>query len=166
MYSLIAIISSRPGPGPRVRLDRGPRLYRCLFCINTIKIISFTLGINSIHFNYQIRKIVSVLRDACIKYLGVLLNAKLHFHCHIAYAYLQALRKLGRFLYTTYNFFLDSLIVVCKFLIWSKREAVQGLNCEFLKAKYKFVFTVKINYFLDNNLVRLQITILITDTRF
>jgi hypothetical protein len=58
-----------------------------------------------------------------IKDVGVMLDRKLHFHCHVDFLYSQARRTLGFNHYSTYNFSsLDSLIVLCNALIRSKQE--------------------------------------------
>jgi hypothetical protein len=64
-----------------------------------------------------------ILRVECIKDLGVVLDSKLYFHCHVDFVYSQALRTLGLIRFITYNlFFLDSLVVLYIALIRSKLE--------------------------------------------
>jgi hypothetical protein len=90
------------------------------FNIQETKIISFTRKTNSIHFKYFV-KYVLILRAECIKDLGVMLDSKLYFHCHVDIVYSQALRTLGFIRFITYNFSpLDSLVVLYNALIRSK----------------------------------------------
>jgi hypothetical protein len=58
-----------------------------------------------------------------IKDLGVMLDIKLYFHCHVDFVYSQALRTLGLINFITYNFSsLDSLVLLYIALIRSKLE--------------------------------------------
>jgi hypothetical protein len=80
--------------------------------IQKTKIISFTRKTNSINFNYYIGDAL-ILRSHCINDLGVMLDSKLYFHCHVDLVYSQALRTLGLIRFITYNFSsLDSLVVL------------------------------------------------------
>jgi hypothetical protein len=90
--------------------------------IQKTKIISFTRKTNSIHFKYFVKDVL-ILRAECIKDLGVMLDSKLYFHCHVDFVYSQALRTLGLIRFITYNFSsLDSLVVLYIALIRSKLE--------------------------------------------
>jgi hypothetical protein len=92
--------------------------------LNILKtnIISFTCKTDSLHFNYYVKD-VFILRSDCIKDLGVMLDSKLYFHCHVDFVYSQALRTLGLIRYITYNFSsIDSLVVLYIALIRSKIE--------------------------------------------
>jgi hypothetical protein len=92
--------------------------------ISTLKIniISYTCKTNSIHFNYYVDSLLIVPTD-CVKDLGVMLNSKLHFHCHIDYLYSRALKLLGLIRYITYNFSsLDCLKVLYTALVRSNLE--------------------------------------------
>jgi hypothetical protein len=73
--------------------------------INTLKtnIISFTRKTNSIYFNYYVDNLLIVWTD-CVKYLGVMLDSKLHFHHHIDNLYSRALKLIGLIRFITYNF--------------------------------------------------------------
>jgi hypothetical protein len=61
--------------------------------IQKSKIISFTRKTNSIYFNYYVKDVL-ISRTDCIKDLGVTLESKLYFHCHVDFVYFQTL-KLG-----------------------------------------------------------------------
>jgi hypothetical protein len=77
---------------------------------------------NSIHFKYFVKDVL-ILRAECIKDLGVMVDSKLYFHCHVDFVYSQALRTLGLIRCITYNFSsLDSLVVLHIALIRSKLE--------------------------------------------
>jgi hypothetical protein len=92
------------------------------FNIQKTKIIFFTLKTNNIHFKYFVKDVL-ILRAECIKDLGVMLDSKLYFHCHIDFVYSQALRALGLTRFITYNLSsLDSLVVLYIALIRSKLE--------------------------------------------
>jgi hypothetical protein len=68
-------------------------------------------------------KDVLILRAECIKNLGVMVDSKLHFYCHVNFVYSQALRTLGLIRFIAYNFSsLDSLVVLYIALIRSKLE--------------------------------------------
>jgi hypothetical protein len=51
--------------------------------IQKTKIISFTCKTNSIHFKYFVKDVL-ILRAECIKDLGVIIDSKLYFQCHVA----------------------------------------------------------------------------------
>jgi hypothetical protein len=90
--------------------------------IQKTKIISFTRKINSIHSKYVVKGVL-ILRAECIKDLGVMVNSKLYFHCHVDFVYSQALGTLGLIRFITYNFSsLDSLVILYIALIRSKLE--------------------------------------------
>jgi len=90
--------------------------------IHKTNIISFTRKTNCVHFNYCVSNVL-ILRSDCIKDLGVMLDSKLYFHCHVDFVYSQALRTLGLIRYITYNFSsLDCLVVLYNALIRSKLE--------------------------------------------
>jgi hypothetical protein len=90
--------------------------------IQKTKIISFTHKTNSVHFKHFVKDVL-ILRAECIKDLGVMLDSKLYFHCHVDFVYSQALRILGLVRFITYNFSsLDSLVVLYIALIRSKPE--------------------------------------------
>jgi hypothetical protein len=92
--------------------------------IQKTKIISLTHKTNRINFK-QFVKDALILRVECIKDLGVMLDSKLYFHCHVDFVYSQALRTLGLIRFITYNFSsLDSLVVLYIALIRSKLEYV------------------------------------------
>jgi hypothetical protein len=58
-----------------------------------------------------------------IKDLGVMLDSKLYFHCHVDFVCSQALRTLGLTRFITCNFSsLNSLVVLCIVLMRSKLE--------------------------------------------
>jgi hypothetical protein len=63
--------------------------------LNTLKtkIIFFTCKTNSTYFNYYVHNVL-ILRSDCIKDLGVTLNSKPNFHCHVDSVYPQALTAL------------------------------------------------------------------------
>jgi hypothetical protein len=51
-----------------------------------------------------------------MKYLGVMLDSKLYFHCHVDFVYSQTLRALGLIRYIVNNVSsLDNLIVYIYF---------------------------------------------------
>jgi hypothetical protein len=86
------------------------------------KIVSFTRKTDCIHFNYYVKDVL-ILRSDCMKDLGVSLDSKLYFHCHVDFVYSQALRTLGIIRFITYNFSsLVSLVVLYIALIRSKLE--------------------------------------------
>jgi hypothetical protein len=90
--------------------------------IQKTKIISFTRKTNSINFKYFVKDVL-ILPAECIKDLGVLVDSKLYFHCHIDFVYSQAVRTLGLIRFITYNFSpLCSLVVLYIALIRSKLE--------------------------------------------
>jgi hypothetical protein len=90
--------------------------------IQKTKIISFTRKTNSIHFKYFVKDVL-ILRAECIKDLGLMVDSKLYFHCHVDFVYSQALRTLGLIRFVAYNFSsLDSLVVFYIALIRSKLE--------------------------------------------
>jgi hypothetical protein len=90
--------------------------------IQKTKIICFTRKTNSIHFKYFVKDVL-ILRAECIKDLGVMVDSKLYFHCHVDFVYSQALRALGFIRFITYNFSsLDSLVVLYIALIRFKLE--------------------------------------------
>jgi hypothetical protein len=63
------------------------------------------------------------LRAERVKGLGIVLDSKLYFRCHVDFVYSQALRTLGLIHCITYNFSsLDSLVVLYIGLIRSKLE--------------------------------------------
>jgi hypothetical protein len=63
------------------------------------------------------------LRAECAKDLGVMVDSKLYFHCHVDFVYSQAQRTLGLIRFVTYIFSsLDSLVVLYVALIRSKLE--------------------------------------------
>jgi hypothetical protein len=64
--------------------------------IQKTKIISFTRKTNSIHFKYSVKDVL-ILRAECIKDLGVIVDSKLYFHCHVDFVCSKALR--------TYSFY-------------------------------------------------------------
>jgi hypothetical protein len=68
--------------------------------IHRIERICFTCKANGIHFHYDVRD-VSILRTDCIKDLGVMLESKLYFLCHVDFVYSQALRTLRVICYIT-----------------------------------------------------------------
>lgn len=73
-------------------------------------------------FNYYINY-VSVLRTNCNEDLGVVLDRKLHFHCHVDCVHSQALRTLGVIRYITYNLsYLDSPVDVYNVLVRSELQ--------------------------------------------
>jgi hypothetical protein len=66
---------------------------------------------------------VLILCAVCLNDLGVMIDSKFYFHCHVDFVYSQALRTLGLIRFITYNFSsLDSLVVLCIALIVSKLE--------------------------------------------
>jgi hypothetical protein len=76
--------------------------------IQKTRIISFTRKTNSVHFNYYVTNEIILCSD-CIKDLGVTLDSKLYFHCHVDFVH-----------YVTYNFSsLDCLVVLYNSLIRS-----------------------------------------------
>jgi hypothetical protein len=75
--------------------------------IQKTKIISFTRKTDSIHFKYFVKDVL-ILRAECIKYLGVIIDSKLHFHWRVDFVYSQALRTLGLIRFITYNFLRQS----------------------------------------------------------
>jgi hypothetical protein len=92
--------------------------------INIFKtnINSFTRKTNSGHFNYFGGDLLIIWTD-CIKDLGIMLDSKLHFHCHIAHLHSWALKLLWLIRFITYNFSsLDGLKVLYITLIHSKLE--------------------------------------------
>lgn len=73
-------------------------------------------------FNYYIND-VSVLRTNCNEDLGVVLDSKLHFHCHVDCVHSQALRTIGVIRYITYNLsYLDSPVDVYNALVRSELQ--------------------------------------------
>jgi hypothetical protein len=63
------------------------------------------------------------LLSECIKHLGVMLDSKLYFHCHVDFIYPQTLRSLGLIRFIAYNLSsLDSLVVLYIALMRSKLE--------------------------------------------
>jgi hypothetical protein len=92
------------------------------FNIQKTKTIYFTRKNVSVHFNYYVSDVL-ILRTDSIKDLGVILDSKLNFHCHVDFVYSQALRTLGLISYITHNFCsLDSLLVLYHVIIRSKLE--------------------------------------------
>jgi hypothetical protein len=90
--------------------------------IQKTKIISFTRKINSIHFKYFVKSVL-ILRAECIKDLGVMLDSKLYFRCHVDFVHFHALRTLGLIHFITYYLSSsDSLVVLSIALIRSKLE--------------------------------------------
>jgi hypothetical protein len=84
--------------------------------------ISFTRKVNSIQYNYYVKDVL-ILHFDCIKYLDVMLDSKLYFHCHAESIYSQALRASRLIRFITYNFYsLDSPLVLYIALIRSKLE--------------------------------------------
>jgi hypothetical protein len=74
--------------------------------------ISFTRDTTSFHFNYFLSDLL-IVEINCVKDFGVMLDSKLHFHCHVDYLHSQALKLLGLIRFITYNFSsLDSLKLV------------------------------------------------------
>jgi hypothetical protein len=70
------------------------------------KIILFTCKTNNVHFNYYVSNVLT-LQSNSMKDLGIALNSKLYFHCHVDFVYSQAVR-------TTHSFSsLDSLEYAC-----------------------------------------------------
>jgi hypothetical protein len=90
--------------------------------IQKTKIITFTRKTNRIHFKYFVKDVL-ILRAEYMKDLGVMLDNKLYFHCHVDFVYSQALKTLGLIRFITYNFSsVDSLVVLYFALIRSKLE--------------------------------------------
>jgi hypothetical protein len=59
----------------------------------------------------------------CITDLGLMVDSKLYFNCHVDFVYSQALSILGLICFITYNFSSsDSLVVLYIVLIRSKLE--------------------------------------------
>jgi hypothetical protein len=90
--------------------------------INIFKtnMIYFTCKTNSIRFNYLVSDLL-IVRNDCVKDLGVMLDSKLHFHRHVDYLHSQALKLLALIRFITNNFSsLDSLKVLYITLILSK----------------------------------------------
>jgi hypothetical protein len=56
--------------------------------IQKTKIISFTRKTNSIHFKYSVKDVL-ILHSDCIKDIGVMVDSKLYFHCHVDFVYSQ-----------------------------------------------------------------------------
>jgi hypothetical protein len=80
--------------------------------VKRTKITSFTR-------NYYVND-VSILRTDCINDLGVILDSKLHFNCHVNFVHSQT---LGLIRYITCNFSsLHSLVVLYNALIKSKLQ--------------------------------------------
>jgi hypothetical protein len=78
--------------------------------IQKTKIIFLTRKSNSNHINYCVKDVL-ILHSDCIKDLGVLLDNKLYFHCHVDFVYCQILRTFGLIRFITYNFSsLNSLV--------------------------------------------------------
>jgi hypothetical protein len=50
--------------------------------IQKTKLISFTRKSNSVHFKYFV-KYVLILRAECMKDLGIVVDSRLYFHCHV-----------------------------------------------------------------------------------
>jgi hypothetical protein len=56
---------------------------------------------------------ILILRSHCIRDLGVMLDSKLYFHCHVDFVHSQTLRTSGLIRLITYNFSsLESLVVL------------------------------------------------------
>jgi hypothetical protein len=86
------------------------------------KIIPFTCKTNSIHFKYFVKDVL-ILRVECINDLGVMVDSKLYFHCHVDSVYSHALRPLMLIRFITYNLSsVYSLVVLYIALIRSKPE--------------------------------------------
>jgi hypothetical protein len=80
-----------------------------------------------IYFKYFVKDIF-ILCAEYIKDLGVIVDSKLHFHCHVDIVYSQAIRTLGLICFIICNFSsLDSLAVLYIALIRSKLEYASAL---------------------------------------
>jgi hypothetical protein len=66
--------------------------------------VSFTHKTSSINFYYFWGDLLIIL-TACVKYLGVISDRKLHFHRHVDCLHSQALKLLGLIRFITCNFF-------------------------------------------------------------
>jgi hypothetical protein len=90
-------------------------------------------GENHIEFKIQKPEIiffnnVSIFRTDCMKDIGVMLDSKLHFHCHADCAHSQRRRTLGLICYITFNFSsLDSLFVLYNYLVTPMLEYASGV---------------------------------------
>jgi hypothetical protein len=56
--------------------------------IQKTKIISFKRKTNSVHFNYFVKDVL-IFRAECIKDLGVMVDSKFYFHCHVDFVYFR-----------------------------------------------------------------------------
>jgi hypothetical protein len=72
--------------------------------INVFKtnIIPFTGATKSIPFNYFLGDVL-ILRTDSVKYLGVMLNSKLHFHLHVDSLHSLTLKLLRLICFIIYN---------------------------------------------------------------
>jgi hypothetical protein len=85
-------------------------------------IISFTRKTNCVHFIYYISNVL-ILRSDWIKDLGVMLDSKMYFHCHVNFVYSQELKTLGLTRYVTNNVSsLSCLVISYNPLIGSKLD--------------------------------------------
>jgi hypothetical protein len=64
-------------------------------------VIYFTCKTNSIRYNYFGGDLL-IVRTDCVKYLGIILDSKLHFHPHVDDLRSQALKLLGLIRFITY----------------------------------------------------------------
>jgi protein associated with RNAse G/E len=68
--------------------------------IQKTKIVSLTRKASNIHFNCRVSH-VFILRSDFIKYYDLILDSKLHSHCHVDFVYSQTLRTLIVILHVT-----------------------------------------------------------------
>jgi hypothetical protein len=76
-----------------------------------INVISFTRKTNNIHIDCHLGNAI-IKRTDCVKYVGMWLDNKLHFH-RVNYIFSVVYKLLGLINFITYNFSsLDSLLVL------------------------------------------------------
>jgi hypothetical protein len=82
-----------------------------------IEVNSFTRKTNVLNYQYRLGNSFTLLTDF-IKYLGVRVDCKLHFHRHVDFLYSHALKLLGLIRTITFSFpTVDSLLML--YFAWS-----------------------------------------------
>jgi hypothetical protein len=82
-----------------------------------IRVISFTSKPNVLNYQYR-RGNYFILRTDCIKDLGIYIDCKLHFHHHVDFFILHAMKLLGLIRTLTFSFSTIDSLLMCV-LPWS-----------------------------------------------
>jgi hypothetical protein len=90
--------------------------------ISKTRVITFSRKTNTFLLKYKPRDSYITHTD-CIKDLGVFIDSKLYFHCHVDYIFSQSIKLLGLIRNITFSFStLDSLLILYFSLVRPKLE--------------------------------------------